>query len=66
MEYISGLTKDSSELYEEYVTMFEKDPFSDATTEVGKKVMESISVERHKTWHALLDSADMSKSSKKA
>ena len=49
VEYISGLTKESSELYEEYVTMFEEDPFSDATTEVDKKVMESISVERRRT-----------------
>ena len=65
VECLSRLTKESSELYEEYVTMSEEDPFSDATTEVGKKVMESISVERRKTWHALLDSADMSKSSKK-
>ena len=46
--------------------MFEEDPFSDATTEVDKKVMESISVECRKTWHALLDSTDMPKSSKKA
>ena len=66
VEYIPGLTKESSDLYEEYVTMFKEDPFSDTTMEIGKKVMDSISQERRKTWHALLESTDMSKNSKKA
>ena len=46
--------------------MFDEDPFSAETTEVGEKVMESISQERRKTWHALIESIDMSKNSKKA
>ena len=35
VEYIPGLSKESSELYEDYVTMFEEDPFSERTTEIG-------------------------------
>ena len=66
VEYIPGLTRDSSELYDEYVTMFEEDPFSEETAEVGKKVMESISQERRKTWHTLIEITDMSKNCKKA
>ena len=66
VEYIPGLSKESSELYEEYVTMFEEDPFSDETTEAGEKVMESISQERRKTWNVLIESTDMSKNIKKA
>ena len=66
VNYIPGLSKDSAELYEEYVTMFETDPFSDETTAKGVKVMDSISQERRKTWNALIESTDMSKNSKKA
>ena len=66
VEYVPGLSKESSDLYEEYVTMFEEDLFSDETTEAGQKVMESISQERRKTWNALIESTDMSKNSKKA
>ena len=61
-----GLSKESSELYEEYATMFEEDLSSDETTEAGEKVMESISQECRKTWDALIESTDMSKNSKKA
>ena len=46
--------------------MFDEDPFSDETTEVGEQVMESISQERRKTWLALIESTDMSKNNKKA
>ena len=63
---LRGLSKESSELYEEYVTMFEEDLSSDETTEAGEKVMESISQECRKTWDALIESTDMSKNSKKA
>ena len=66
VEYIPGLSKESAMLYEEYVTMFETDPFSDETTILGESVMEAISQERRKTWSALIESTDMSKNSKKA
>ena len=55
MEYIPGLSKESSELYEDYVTMFEEDPFSERATEIGEKVMQSISQERRKTWQSLVE-----------
>ena len=66
VQYIPGLSKESSDLYEEYVTMFNEDPFAETTTQAGKQVMESISQERRKTWQALIESTDMSKNSKKA
>lgn len=66
VEYIPGLSKDCAGLYDNYVSMFEADPFSDETTAQGEKVMESIAQERSKTWNALIESTDMSKNSKKA
>ena len=66
VNYIPGLSKESAELYDEYVTMFETDPFSDDTTAIGVKVMDSISQERRKSWNALIESTDMTKNSKKA
>jgi hypothetical protein len=54
-----AFSKENADLYEEYVTMFEVDSFSEETTDKGKKVMESISQERR-------ESTDMSKNSKKA
>ncbi|KAJ4939512.1 hypothetical protein JOQ06_028960 [Pogonophryne albipinna] len=66
VEYIPGLSKDCAGLYDNYVSMFEADPFSDETTTQGEKVMESIAQERSKTWNALIESTDMLKNSKKA
>ena len=66
VEYIPGLSDEIAEEYQEYVAMFEADPFSEETSTKGKSVMEHISQERRKTWHALIESTDMSKNSKKA
>ncbi len=66
MEYISDLSKECAEEYQEYVTMFETDPFAEETKAKGEKFMESISHERSKTWDALIESADMNRNSKKA
>ena len=48
-QYIPGLSKESSELCEEYATMFNDDHFADSTTQVGEKVMESVPQERRKS-----------------
>ena len=66
VEYIPGLSKETATIYEEYVTMFESDPFAEETISTGEKMMESISQERQKTWNSLLESTDMPKNSKKA
>ena len=49
VKYIPGLSKETATMYEEYVTMFESDPFAEETISTGEKVMESISQERQKT-----------------
>ena len=64
MENIPELTKKNSELYEEYATMFEEDPFSKETAKVGKKIMESISQKRRMTWHTLIETTDIKKKKK--
>ena len=61
MEYIPELTKQTSDLYEEYVSVFNEDPFSDTTIRTGKQVMESIAKKRRNTCHALQESTDMTK-----
>lgn len=66
VEYIPGLSMECAGLYDDYISMFEVDPFSEDTTAQGEKVMESIAQERRKTWNALIESTDMSKNSKKA
>ena len=58
--------KETATIHEEYVIMFESDPFAEETISTGEKVMESISQKRQKTWNSLLESTDMSKNSKKA
>ena len=43
MQYIPGFSKEGSELYDKYVTMFNEDSFANSITQVGEKVLESIS-----------------------
>ena len=56
MEYIPGLSDEIAEEYQEYVAMFEADPFSEEKSTKGESVMEHNSQERRKTWHALIES----------
>ena len=46
--------------------MFNEDPFTDWTTQVGEKVLESISQEHRKSWETLIESTDIPQNSKKA
>ena len=65
-QYIPGLSKESSALYQEYVNHFENDPFSPNTTELGKELSNHISLERRNTWQTMIGNTDMARSSKKA
>ena len=65
-EYIAGLTEESSQLLECYEMEFQKDPFSDNTSELSDALMESLGKERRKAWQDLVENINMSKNSKKA
>ncbi|XP_071480569.1 uncharacterized protein [Diadema antillarum] len=64
--YIQGLTDDSKALYDDYILRFEDDPFSDDTIELGEALANSITEERRKKWQELIESTDMTHSSRKA
>ena len=63
MNYIPGLTCDNAELYNDYITMFQSDPFSEEPITTGEQLMISISQERQNTWNTLVETTDMSKNS---
>ena len=46
--------------------MLNEDSFTDSTTQVGEKILESISQEYRNSWQILIESTNMSKNSKKA
>ena len=64
--YIPGLSPVSADLYEDYKERFQTDPFSPATAEAGKNVMAAISNERRKMWQEMIESTDLTHSSRKA
>ena len=58
-EYITGLTEESSQLLECYEKEFQKDPFSDTTSELSDALMESLGKERRKAWKDLVENINM-------
>ena len=65
-EYIAGLTEESSQLLESYETEFQKDPFSDTTSDLSDAHMDSLGKERQKAWKDLVENINMTQNSKKA
>ena len=61
---VPGLTTDLTEQYNEYIQLFEQDPFSTITT--GDELAQALTVEQRKTWHTLIENTDMTHNSKKA
>ena len=64
VKYIPGLSKESSELYDEYVAKFEDRLFASSTTEMVEKLMKSIA--EGETPQDLTETTDMTQNSKKA
>ncbi|XP_072022738.1 uncharacterized protein [Amphiura filiformis] len=64
--FISGLTSETADLYEEYKAMFESDPFDEATTATGEMLMSAIEKQQRQSWQNLIESTDMTNNSKKA
>ena len=64
--YVPGLTRESTELIEEYRQKYEDDPFADNTITLGEELMSAISEQRRKAWQTLIESTYMTHNSKKA
>ena len=64
--YVPGLTTDLAEQYNEYIQLYEQDPFSADTITAGDELAQALTVEKWKTWQALIENTDMTHNSKKA
>ena len=64
--YTPGLTDDSKVLYNDYEKHFQCDPFSADTLECGENLIKAITESRRKKWQELIQSTDMTQSSRKA
>ena len=64
--YVPGLTTDLAEQYNEYIQLYEQDPFSADTITAGDELAQARTVEQRKMWQALIENTDMTHNSKKA
>ena len=64
--YIPGISADSTTLYDEYLRLYDEDPFSDDTLNAGEMLMAAIAEERRKSWQELIEGVDMTHNSKKS
>ena len=64
--YVPGLTTDLAEQYNEYIQLYEQDPFATATITAGDELAQALTVEQRKTWQTLIENTDMTHNSKKA
>ena len=64
--YTPGLTDDSKVFYNDYEKHFQCDPFSADTLECGENLTKAITESRRKKWQELIQSTDMTHSSRKA
>ena len=61
--YVPGLTTDLAEQYNEYIQLYEQDPFSADTIAAGDELVQALKVEM---WQTLIENTDMTHNSKKA
>ena len=64
--HIPCLTPESTVLYEQYREKYDSDPFAEDTIVLGETLTNAISEERRMSWQTLLESTDMTHTSKKA
>ena len=57
---------DLAEQYNEYIHLYEQDPFAAATITVGDELAQALTVEQRKTWQTLIKDTDMTHNSNKA
>ena len=64
--YVPGRTTDLAEQYNEYIQLYEQEPFSADTITAGNELAQALTVEQRKMWQALIENTDMTHNSKKA
>ena len=55
-----------AEQYNEYIQLYEQDPFSADTITAGDELAQALTVEQRKTWQTLIENTDMTHNSMKA
>ena len=58
-EYIPGLSEESSDLQKLYDEEYNKDQFSESTTQLGDTLLDYISDERRKIWRHMLENSNL-------
>ena len=64
--YVPGLTADLAEQYNEYIQLYEQEPFSADTITAGDELAQTLTVEQRKLWQTLIENTDMTHNSKTA
>ena len=64
--HVPGLTTDLTEQYNEYIQLYEQDPFSAATITAGDELAQALTMEQRKTGQTFIENIDMTHNSKKA
>ena len=64
--YVPGRTTDLAEQYNEYIQLYEQDPFSADTITAGDELAQALTGEQRKMWQTLNENTDMTHNSKKA
>lgn len=65
-DYVEGLTAESQDKLNNYLTLFETNPLSEETIAAGQELILSISEGRRKKWITTVEELDMGRSSQKA
>uniref|UniRef100_A0A803SZ68 Reverse transcriptase domain-containing protein n=1 Tax=Anolis carolinensis TaxID=28377 RepID=A0A803SZ68_ANOCA len=64
--YLPGLNEESLNQLQEYLRLFQENPYSDGTIAAGQKLSTALANAKKDHWIELLENLDMSKSSRKA
>ena len=65
-KYVPGLTDAGAELYKQYISQFESDPFDEQTKQFGESLLNQLTEERKARWKELITNIDLTHNSKKA
>ena len=65
-KYVPGLTDAGAELYKQYISQFESDPFHEQTKQSGESLLNQLTKERKARWKELITNIDLTHNSKKA
>ena len=65
-QYIPGMNEQSKQLYDEYNSAYNEDPFAEETIQLGEALTSSLATEKMQRWKEMIESTNMTQNSKKA